>query len=171
MRVKLALIAVGRLKDGPERELVERYAERVKGVGRALGLSPLQLIDLPESRARRAPDRQAEEGAAILDKAASAVLVAFDERGKSLTSEAFARHIARWRDEGRAAVHFVVGGPDGLDERVRAAADLVLSFGALTLPHQLVRALVAEQIYRALTILAGHPYHRAGTVGSDDTPV
>lgn len=169
--MKLALIAVGRLKDGPERELVERYAERVKSVGRALGLSPLQIIEFAESRARRAPERQVEEGAAILDKAASAVLVAFDERGKSLTSDAFAQRIAGWRDEGRAAIHFVVGGPDGLDGRVRAAADLVLSFGALTLPHQLARALVVEQIYRALTILAGHPYHRAGTIGSDDTPI
>jgi 23S rRNA (pseudouridine1915-N3)-methyltransferase len=166
--VKLALIAVGRLKDGPERELTERYAERLKGAGRSLGLSSLQLMEIPESRARRDADRRAEEGAAILDKTASAVVVAFDERGKSLTSEAFAQRLATWRDEGRAAVTFVIGGPDGLDERVRTAADIVLSFGALTLPHQLVRVLVVEQLYRALTILAGHPYHRAGSTGPDD---
>ena len=168
--MRLAVIAVGRLKDGPERELIERYGERAKAVGRSLGLSPLQLIEIPESRARREADRRAEEGAAILDKTASTVLVAFDERGSSLTSEAFAQRIAGWRDEGRAAAAFVIGGPDGLDRSVRAAADLVLSFGALTLPHQLVRALVLEQLYRALTILAGHPYHRAGSTGPDDAP-
>ena len=166
--MKLSIIAVGRLKDGPERELVERYVERAKGVGRGLGFSPVQIVELPESRARRDADRRAEEGTAILDKTASAVLIAFDERGTSLTSEAFAQHIGSWRDDGRAAVHFVVGGPDGLDGRVRGAADLVLSFGALTLPHQLVRALVVEQLYRALTILAGHPYHRAGSTEGDD---
>lgn len=166
--MKLTVIAVGRLKDGPERELVERYSERAKGVGRGLGFSPLQIVELPESRARRDADRRAEEGAAILDKAASAVLVAFDERGTSVTSDAFAQRIAAWRDGGRAAVSFAIGGPDGLDGRVRGAADLVLSFGTLTLPHQLVRALVVEQLYRALTILAGHPYHRAGSTGPDD---
>ena len=166
--MKLAVVAVGRLKNGPERELVERYEERAKALGRSLGFSPLSLIELPESRARREADRRAEEGAAILDKAAPAVLVAFDERGKTLTSEAFAQRLAAWRDQGRAAAHFVIGGADGLDEHVRAAADLVLSFGALTLPHQLVRVLVVEQLYRALTILAGHPYHRAGSTEPDD---
>ena len=169
--MRLALIAVGRLKDGPERELVERYRERITGAGRALGFSPLQLVEIPESRARREADRRAEEAAAILDKSASAVLVVFDERGKSLTSEAFAQRLSAWRSEGRAALHLVIGGPDGLDPRVRAAADLVLSFGALTLPHQLVRVLVVEQIYRAMTILAGHPYHRAGSNERDDEPL
>jgi 23S rRNA (pseudouridine1915-N3)-methyltransferase len=96
------------------------------------------------------------------------VLVAFDERGKSLTSEAFAQRIAAWRDDGKGSVCFVIGGPDGLDEHVRSAAGLVLSFGSLTLPHQLARALAVEQMYRALTILAGHPYHRAGSSGADD---
>ena len=167
--MKLTILAVGRLKDGPERDLVERYAERAKAIGRSLGLS-LQLAEIPESRARREAERRVEEGAAILDKSASAVVVAFDERGKSLTSEAFAQRIASWRDQGQA-VTFVIGGPDGLDGRVRAAADLVLSFGALTLPHQLVRVLVIEQLYRALTILAGHPYHRAGSTEPDDPPV
>jgi 23S rRNA (pseudouridine1915-N3)-methyltransferase len=165
--VKLAVIVVGRLKDGPERELTERYAERAKAVGRALGFPAFQLVEIPESRARRDGDRRAEEGTAIIDKTASAVLVAFDERGKSLTSEVFAQRLAAWRDEGRAAVNFVIGGPDGLDERVRTAADLVVSFSALTLPHQLARVLVVEQLYRALTILAGHPYHRAGSTEPD----
>jgi len=169
--VKLAVIAVGRLKDGPERELVERYAERARAVGRALGFSPLQLLELPESRARREAERRDEEATAIIGKAASAVLVAFDERGKSVASEAFAQHLAGWRDGGRAGVNFVIGGPDGLGPVVRTKADLVLSFGSLTLPHQLVRVLVVEQLYRALTILAGHPYHRAGSTERDDASV
>jgi 23S rRNA (pseudouridine1915-N3)-methyltransferase len=160
--VKLAVLAVGRLKDGPERELVTRYGERAVALGRPLGLAPLQFVEIPESRARRDADRQSEEGAAILGKATGALLVAFDERGMSLPSETFAQRLAGWRDGGRAAAAFAIGGPDGLDGAVRSAADLVLSFGALTLPHQLVRVLVAEQLYRALTILAGHPYHRAG---------
>jgi 23S rRNA (pseudouridine1915-N3)-methyltransferase len=126
------------------------------------------MVEIPESRARREADRRGEEGSAVLHKAAGATLIAFDERGKSLPSEAFAEKIAGWRDGGRAVATFVIGGPDGLDARVRAAADLVLSFGALTLPHQLVRVLVAEQVYRALTIMAGHPYHRAGSSGPDD---
>jgi 23S rRNA (pseudouridine1915-N3)-methyltransferase len=165
--VRLAILAVGRLKDGPERELVERYAERATALGRSLGFAPVQFVEVAESRARRVDDRRTEEGTVILDKAAGSVLVALDERGKSLASEAFAQRIAGWRDQGRAGVTFVVGGPDGLDASVRAAADLVLSFGVLTLPHQLVRVLVAEQLYRALTILAGHPYHRAASNDPD----
>jgi 23S rRNA (pseudouridine1915-N3)-methyltransferase len=161
--VKLAVISVGRLKDGPERDLVDRYRERVEALGRSHGLSPLQLVEIAESRARRDDERRAEEGAALLDKAASSVVVAFDERGRSLTSEMFAQRIAGWRDAGRDRLACLIGGPDGLDPRVRDAADLVLAFGTLTLPHQLVRVLVVEQLYRALTIVAGHPYHRAGS--------
>ncbi|HEY7382675.1 MAG TPA: 23S rRNA (pseudouridine(1915)-N(3))-methyltransferase RlmH [Beijerinckiaceae bacterium] len=160
--MKLAVISVGRLKEGPERDLVDRYRERVEALGRSHGLSPLQLVEIAESRGRREDERRAEEGAAILDKAATSVVIAFDERGRSLTSEALAQRIAAWRDEGRDRLVCVIGGPDGLDPRVRNAADLVLAFGSLTLPHQLVRALVVEQLYRVLTILAGHPYHRTG---------
>ncbi|HEX2136118.1 MAG TPA: 23S rRNA (pseudouridine(1915)-N(3))-methyltransferase RlmH [Microvirga sp.] len=160
--MRLAVIAVGRLKDGPERELTERYFERGQGLGRSLGLAPVQFVELPESRARREDDRRAEEAAALLERAGSAVLIAFDERGRSPTSDAFAARIKRWRDEGRAALACVIGGPDGLAPEVRERADLVVSFGALTLPHQIVRVLVVEQLYRALTIILGHPYHRAG---------
>jgi 23S rRNA (pseudouridine1915-N3)-methyltransferase len=160
--VRLSLLAVGRLKNGPERELVERYRQRIDGMGRALGLSGFDLVELPESRARREDDRRSEEASALLDKVGSSVLVAFDERGRSPSSEAFAERIRQWRDEGRAGIACVIGGPDGLDPKVRQRADLVVSFGALTMPHQIVRALVVEQLYRALTIMAGHPYHRAG---------
>ncbi|WP_114772694.1 23S rRNA (pseudouridine(1915)-N(3))-methyltransferase RlmH [Microvirga subterranea] len=160
--MRLSLLAVGRLKSGPERELVERYRQRIEGMGRALGMAGLDIVELPESRARREDDRRAEEAAALLDKAGSSVLVIFDERGKSPASEAFADRIRQWRDEGRAGLACVIGGPDGLDPKIRQRADLVVSFGALTMPHQIVRALVAEQLYRALTIISGHPYHRAG---------
>ena len=160
--MRLSLLAVGRLKNGPERELVERYRQRIDGMGRSLGLTGFDLVELPESRARREDDRRSEEASALLDKVGSSVLVAFDERGRSPSSEAFAERIRQWRDEGRAGIACVIGGPDGLDPKVRQRADLVVSFGALTMPHQIVRALVVEQLYRALTIMAGHPYHRAG---------
>jgi 23S rRNA (pseudouridine1915-N3)-methyltransferase len=160
--VRLSLLAVGRLKNGPERELVERYRQRIDGMGRSFGLTGFDLVELPESRARREDDRRLEEASALLDRAGASVLVVFDERGKSPTSEAFAERIRHWRDEGRPGIACIIGGPDGLDPKVRQRADLVVSFGALTMPHQIVRALVAEQLYRALTIMAGHPYHRAG---------
>lgn len=160
--MRLSLLAVGRLKSGPERELVERYRQRIEGLCRNLGLAGLDMVELPESRARREDDRRAEEAAALLEKAGPSVLIAFDERGKSPTSEAFAERVRQWRDEGRAGMACIIGGPDGLDPKIRQRSDLVVSFGALTMPHQIVRALVAEQIYRALTIIAGHPYHRAG---------
>ena len=160
--MRLSLLAVGRLKSGPERELVERYRQRIDAMGRSLGLSGLDHAEIPESRARREDDRRLEEASALLDKAGSSVLVVFDERGKSPSSEAFAARIRQWRDEGRPGIACVIGGPDGLDPGVRQRADLVVSFGALTMPHQIVRALVVEQLYRALTIIAGHPYHRAG---------
>ena len=134
-----------------------------EGIGRGLGFSGLELVEVPESRARREDDRRAEEAAALLDRTRGAAVLAFDERGKSPPSQVLAERIKTWRDDGRAALACVIGGPDGLDARVRERADLVLSFGALTLPHQIVRVLVVEQLYRALTILAGHPYHRAGS--------
>lgn len=159
--MKVTIIAVGRLKSGPETALVDRYAERAVALGRTLGLSPFAIVELPESRARRPEDRRREEADAIGQAALGQVLVAFDERGTSMDSESLAARIGQWRDGGRAGLALVVGGPDGLDPGIRAKADLVLAFGALTLPHQIVRALVAEQAYRAMTILSGHPYHRA----------
>lgn len=160
--MRLAILAVGRLKAGPERELVERYVGRAGALARSLGLSGPDVAELPEGRARREADRRAEEGAAILAKAGEGIVIALDERGRALDSPGFAAALGGWRDSGRPSATFVIGGPDGLDESVRARADLVLSFGALTIPHQIVRVLVAEQVYRAFTILAGHPYHRAG---------
>jgi 23S rRNA (pseudouridine1915-N3)-methyltransferase len=160
--VRLSLVAVGRLKSGPERELVERYRQLIEGIGRSLGVGGLDIVELPESRARRDSDRMAEEAKALLDKAGSAAVIAFDERGKSPSSDDFAQMLGGWRNARRGAVACLIGGADGLDATVRQRADLVVSFGGLTLPHQIVRVLVTEQLYRALTILAGHPYHRSG---------
>jgi len=150
------------MKAGPERELVARYQTRAEALGRALGFSAVECVEVAESRARREADRRVEEAAAILERAGASALVSFDERGRSLTSEGLAEHVASWRDAGHPALSFAIGGPDGLDEQVRRRSKLVVAFGTLTLPHQLVRVLAMEQVYRALTILAGHPYHRAG---------
>lgn len=158
----LTVIAVGRLKSGPERELAERYRERANDAGRKLGFRAIDLHEIAESRARDAATRCAEEGAAIAAHIPErAILVALDERGKALDSTAFAQMLARWRDSGPGALACVIGGADGLSPELRRRADLTLAFGAATWPHQMVRIMLLEQIYRAMTILAGHPYHRA----------
>jgi 23S rRNA (pseudouridine1915-N3)-methyltransferase len=160
--VKLLLVAVGRLKAGPERELVARYAERCVASGRKLGFTSFEMREIDESRARRPEDRKAEEAQAILGLLPSpSKIICLDERGRALSSEDFAKKLGEWRDSGAGACALVIGGPDGLDPSLREKADLTLAFGAMTWPHQIVRALAAEQIFRAMTILSGHPYHRA----------
>jgi 23S rRNA (pseudouridine1915-N3)-methyltransferase len=158
--MRLSLIAVGRLKDGPERDLCARYAARIADNGRQLGFAGPDIQEIAESRARRPEDRKAEEAGAISARLTAGLVIALDERGTGLSSEAFATRLGKARDSGQAAATMIIGGADGLDEGVRGKASLVLAFGAMTLPHQLVRVLALEQIYRALTILAGHPYHR-----------
>jgi 23S rRNA (pseudouridine1915-N3)-methyltransferase len=159
--MKLVVVAVGRLKSGPERALCERYSERIAPVLKPCGIQDVRLVELSESHQRRPDDRMTEElraiDAALPDGARRIVL---DERGKTVDSVEFARLIQSFREAGAATLGLVIGGPDGLDPACRARADLVLSFGKLTLPHQLVRVLVLEQLYRAGTILTGHPYHR-----------
>ena len=158
--MRTAIIAVGRMKQGAERDLVARYLDRAKATGRALHLSGFDVIEIAESRASASPTRKAEEAKAIRAACADGVRVALDENGRGLDSQAFARQLERWRDDGRPAASFVIGGADGLDQAFVAEADLVLSFSPLTWPHQLVRIMLAEQLYRATTILSGHPYHR-----------
>jgi 23S rRNA (pseudouridine1915-N3)-methyltransferase len=160
--LRLVIATVGRLKAGPERELASRYRERAAQIGRGLGLPTCVLVELPESRARRSADRAAEEAGALLAHLPpGGALLVYDERGRAdLSSEALAERVAAWRDAAKPALTVIVGGPDGLDASFRTRADLILSFGAATLPHGLVRVLALEQIYRSLTILAGHPYHR-----------
>lgn len=159
---RLVLAAVGRLKAGPERELFDRYAKRAAALAGSVGLSGVSFRECDESRAKTAPERRAGEARALLEAAAKAdVLCALDERGAALTSPAWAAEIAAARDAGRATYAVLIGGPDGLDPEIARAAQRVLSFGGLTWPHQLIRVMAAEQIYRCLTILARHPYHRA----------
>jgi 23S rRNA (pseudouridine1915-N3)-methyltransferase len=158
----LVVISIGRLKQGPERELTERYRERFDDIGRKLGFRGLEIHEIPESRARDAATRIAEEAKAIAgaipDKS---ILVALDERGDNIDSAAFARHLGRWRDEQVGNTIFAIGGADGLSPDLQRKAKLRMAFGSATWPHQMVRIMLLEQIYRAATILAGHPYHRA----------
>ena len=153
--------AVGRLKAGPERELVDRYVGRAKALGRGLGFGGPDILEVDESRARSVPERRRDEAAALFGKLlrGSQVFV-FDETGRNFTSPEFAERVTRARSEGASALTVVIGGPDGLLPEVRTKADELLGFGSATLPHQLVRVLVAEQIYRTMTILSRHPYHR-----------
>ena len=148
------------MKQGPERELVARYLDRAVATGKPLGLTGFDVHEAPESRAASAAARKSEEARALAGASSDTLLVALDERGRSMGSEALAQLIARWRDDGRPAAAFLIGGADGLDQGLVAQADLALSFSPLTWPHQLVRIMLAEQLYRATTILAGHPYHR-----------
>jgi len=158
----LVVVAIGRLKQGPERELAERYRERFDGIGRKLGFRGLAIHEISESRARDAATRMAEEASAISALIPEkSVLVALDERGKSFDSAAFAQHLGRFRDQSVANTIFAIGGADGLSPDLRRKAKLTIAFGTATWPHQMVRVMLLEQIYRAATILAGHPYHRA----------
>lgn len=159
--MRVLVLAVGRLKDGPERELVARYRERAVATGRTLGFAGFDIVEIPESRAQRSADRKAEEAVALRAKAGDALLVALDERGTMHPSEDFAAMLGRRRDAGQRALAFLIGGADGLDPALAAQAEERIAFGRMTLPHQIVRVLVAEQVYRAMTILSGHPYHRA----------
>jgi 23S rRNA (pseudouridine1915-N3)-methyltransferase len=159
--MRLIVIAVGRMKQGPERELAERYRKRFDEIGRKLGFRGLDIREIPESRAREAQARIAEEAAAISALVPeNSVLVTLDERGDNVDSVGLARHLGRFRDQSLANTVFVIGGADGLSPDLRAKQKLGLAFGTATWPHQLVRVMLLEQLYRAATILAGHPYHR-----------
>jgi len=160
MRVVIA--AVGRLKSGPERDLAERYLKRTAQVGRSLGLTGFDIIEIRESRADNPARRVLEESIAIANLIpARAVTVLMDERGESMPSAAFASRLQAWRTEDKPAVVFVIGGADGLAPGLKDKSNLAIAFGAATWPHQLVRVMLLEQLYRAVTILSGHPYHRA----------
>jgi 23S rRNA (pseudouridine1915-N3)-methyltransferase len=159
--MRLLLLCVGRLKAGPEREFAARYIERAAGAGRAIGFSRIELRETAESRASRAEDRKREEAKALAAQLPPrALVIALDETGTQMASRDLAARLARARDDAIADAAFVIGGPDGLDSACLASAAFTLSFGRMTWPHQLVRIMASEQIYRAMTILSGHPYHR-----------
>jgi 23S rRNA (pseudouridine1915-N3)-methyltransferase len=159
--MRMVVAAVGRLKAGAERELAERYRDRAAKTGRALGIRDIEIIEVRDSRAREPERRILEESIALVSVVPDgAVTIALDTRGDSLSSESFAGRLRAWNDGGRASAFFAIGGADGLGEALRERADLTLAFGTVTWPHQLVRIMLLEQIYRAFTILSGHPYHR-----------
>ncbi len=152
--MKITIAAIGRAARGPERDLYDHYAGRIRW--------PLTLRELDEKRKLPPAQLMQREGELLLQAApAGAILVALDRRGKVLDSEAFAARLAQWRDSSASDVAFLVGGADGHAEPLLKKAALVLSFGPMTWPHLLARGMLAEQIYRAQQLLAGHPYHRA----------
>jgi 23S rRNA (pseudouridine1915-N3)-methyltransferase len=159
--MRIVLAAIGRMRKGAERELVERYVDRARRSGRALGFSCPDQIELDEGRETTAALRRKSEGrslAAALPRGGRRIVL--DEAGRGLATRELSALLAKWRDEGVPAAALLIGGPDGHGAELKRSADLVLSLGAMTWPHLLARAMVAEQIYRAMTILAGHPYHR-----------
>ena len=161
LSMHLIVAGVGRLKDGAERELLGRYRDRFADLGKRLGFGPVTWHELSESRANGAAKRRDEEAAALLKRAREAQrIIALDERGEALSSRALAQLLAKLRDDGTGTLAILIGGPDGLAPAVGAAAHMRLSLGAMTLPHGLARIVLAEQLYRSATILAGHPYHR-----------
>jgi len=159
--MQLYLAVVGRMKKGPEQELVARYGDRLTRSGKTVGLTSFKIVEIVESRASDSATRKRDEADNLLARLPDGcVLYALDETGKSPTSRLFAGDIGELLDAGTNALALVIGGPDGLDQQIREKAEKVVSFGALTIPHQLVRILALEQIYRATTILTNHPYHR-----------
>lgn len=155
--MKLRICAVGRLRTGPERALIDDYLERFDRTGRALGLGPVTVQEVEAKGGGTGAE------GALLSRAIppGAVVIALDERGTMLASPGFAERLADWRDAGRGDLAILIGGADGLSPDLRDRADLVLSFGKMVWPHMLVRVMLSEQLYRAASILAGSPYHRA----------
>ncbi len=155
--MKLSLIVVGRMRNGPERQLLEDYLTRFERAGRGLGFGPVTAIEVEDKK------NSGMKGEAVLLRNAipkDAVLVLLDERGKGITSPEFSQKLAGWRDQGRGHVAFVIGGADGITADLRAEADMLLSLGKMVWPHMLARVMLSEQLYRAVSILAGAPYHR-----------
>lgn len=151
--MRISVIAVGRIRAGPERTLADHFQARINW--------PLETREVEEKKKLPPAALRDREGELLLTACPpGAEIVALDERGKSLTSRAFAQRLGAWRDDGQADVAFLIGGADGLSKNVLTQATLRLSLGAMTWPHQLVRGMLFEQIYRAQQILAGHPYHR-----------
>jgi 23S rRNA (pseudouridine1915-N3)-methyltransferase len=151
--VRIRILCIGRMKDGPERELVDDYLARAQKTGKALGYRAVEEAELNSSS-------KDDEGQRLLARHGQGVLVRLDERGEAWTSQELSRRLAKWRDGGEEAVSFVIGGADGTSAEVAKAARHTVSFGVQTWPHRLVRVMIAEQVYRALSIEAGSPYHR-----------
>lgn len=160
--MRFTLSCIGKMKAGADKDLLDRYLDRARKTGRALGVSEIALNEMAESRAQRAADRKNEEAAALLNFLSNgAKLVTLDENGRHLKSKDFSGKLESWRNDGVPEIVFAIGGADGHGPDVLSRADLKLALGAMTWPHQIARILLAEQIYRAMTIQSGHPYHRS----------
>ncbi|MEX0838931.1 MAG: 23S rRNA (pseudouridine(1915)-N(3))-methyltransferase RlmH [Parvibaculum sp.] len=160
MRVQIC--AVGRLRTGPEKQLLDDYLSRLDAAGRAIGIATAPLVEVEEKRRLDAGSLKAREGELLRAATAKgALIVALDERGRAEPSDAFAKRLGDWRDGGVGDVAFLIGGAGGLAPEIRKGAAHILAFGPATWPHMLARVMLAEQLYRAVTILSGHPYHRA----------
>lgn len=159
--MNVLILSVGRLKRAPEAELCTDYLNRASRMGRTLGIADIGLSEIPESRAQRAAERRSQEAAAI-DAAVPAGFqrICLDENGTAETSKGLADIMSKKLEQGIPGIAFLIGGPDGLDADLVKACNRSLSFGRVTWPHRLVRIMMAEQIYRVMTLLAGHPYHR-----------
>jgi len=156
----ITILAIGRLK-GPEQQLCERYVARIKAMGRSLGFGDCRLLAFNEGRGGSLKARQSAEAQVLLQKVPDkSVLVALDEHGQNMSSQVFSKQLARFRDESVGPLVFVLGGPDGHGPELLQRAVLKLSLSPMTMPHGLARVVCCEQIYRALTIIANHPYHR-----------
>ncbi len=160
--MRLTLCAVGRMKSGPEADLFQDYASRVRASGPPIGLTAFEIREVDPARHEKPAGRKKLEAGALLAAAPDkAILIALDERGRAYRSVQFADKIARWRDEGARDACFVIGGPDGHGPDIADAAHATIAFGPATWPHMMVRIMLCEQIYRAIAILSGRPYHRA----------
>ena len=160
--MRLHIVAVGLARGGQEGALVEAYVGRAAQLGKRMGITTISCQEVAVSKERDAKARMAEEAERLARRVpGGAHLILLDAKGKGMTSEDFAEMLGALRDAGTSDLAFVIGGPDGLAALPGKRAGRSLAFGLQTWPHLLVRAMLSEQIYRALTILAGHPYHRA----------
>jgi len=159
--MKISVVAVGRARSGPEKTLTDHYCARFDNLGSTLGLARLELVEVEEKRPIKGAERQTREAALLLQAIPNgATIIALDERGKSATSTEFAKLVSDLRDNGIRDLVFLIGGADGFAPEIRSRAAHTISFGPATWPHMLVRTMLAEQLYRAATIMAGHPYHK-----------
>ncbi len=159
--MKLFIGAVGRMKSGPETALFKGYYDRCSKVGPKIGLGPIHLAEIVESKNPHKSERQRLEAQGLRKMPIkNSRLIVLDERGRSMSSVAFSTQLESWRDDGVPQASFLIGGPDGLDRSIVNDADLVLSFGPMTWPHMIARILLVEQLYRSISLLSGHPYHR-----------
>ena len=161
MSMKLFIGAVGRMKNGPERALFDNYFDRIHKIGPKVGLNPVQLVEITEAKHAHKAERMRLEAEGLLKMPLKdSRIVVLDEHGKNFSSIGFSEQLKQWRDDGVRQTSFLLGGADGLDRALVAKADMTLSFGTMTWPHMIARILLVEQLYRSISLLSGHPYHR-----------